>query len=72
MSIEELNELLTAPDKEKVGTLYKVSVAYINMMLAGKRETKSKTAKRILRDLEILANINWLAEVAKKEQLQAA
>ena len=75
MTTEELNRLsrlLTRLDKEKVAIVNDVTVAYINLMLAEQRERKSTKARRIIRDLEILANINELAEMEKETVLKAA
>ena len=72
MEMAEIRNNVTAKDRQTIAQLYNVSEVYVGLLLMGKRETKSETASRIIKDLEIMANINFLAELAKQDELQAA
>ena len=62
---------LTNKDKLKIADLHNVSLRYINMLLEGTRDGKSPAAQAILKDLQILSNINFLVELEKEEVLNS-
>jgi hypothetical protein len=70
--ITDLSDHLTASDKRLVACLYDVTPQYIDMLLRNARATNSETAQRIIKDLDILANINILTDLEKLEILKAA
>lgn len=72
MNISQLQTDIAAIDRVMLAVKYMVTPRYVDMLVLGLRPPKSKLAKAIISEYEVLQqdNYNWILEMAQKQGLE--
>lgn len=72
MNISQLQTDIAAIDRVMLAVKYMVTPRYVDMLVLGLRPPKSKLAKAIISEYEVLQqdNYSWILEMAQKQGLE--